>query len=331
MKSVLASYTLSLAVFIPISGWMADRFGTRRVFASAIGAVHAGLAAVRPGDQHPHAGRLPRPAGLRRRHDGAGRAHDHGAHLRQVGAGPRHELRGHPGPGRPDARARRRRADRRTTALERHLLRQRAGRPARALLRLALPARLPRATRAMPLDIARPGAVRRAASRCCPMCWRCSASTGWATSRCWGCSRSPRCCWPATASAPADAQYPLLRLACSGSAPFAPRSSGSFFTRLGLGGMPFLFPLLYQIGLGFSPIQSGLLVMPQAIAAMGLKLIMPAILARLRLSHRAGRQHADPRRLIMLFATIGAHTPVVADRAAGLRPAASSRRCSTPA
>jgi MFS family permease len=35
MKSVLASYTLSLAVFIPISGWMADRFGTRRVFASS--------------------------------------------------------------------------------------------------------------------------------------------------------------------------------------------------------------------------------------------------------------------------------------------------------
>ena len=37
MKAVLASYTLSLAVFIPVSGWMADRFGTRRVLASAIG------------------------------------------------------------------------------------------------------------------------------------------------------------------------------------------------------------------------------------------------------------------------------------------------------
>src|SRR5271155_1931129 len=37
MKAVLASYTLSLAVFIPISGWMANRFGTRPVFASAIG------------------------------------------------------------------------------------------------------------------------------------------------------------------------------------------------------------------------------------------------------------------------------------------------------
>ncbi|MEI9903643.1 MAG: MFS transporter [Asticcacaulis sp.] len=36
MKAVLASYTLSLAVFIPVSGWMADRFGTRRVFAGAI-------------------------------------------------------------------------------------------------------------------------------------------------------------------------------------------------------------------------------------------------------------------------------------------------------
>src|SRR6202522_3757732 len=42
IKSVLTSYTLSLAVFIPISGWMADRFGTRRVFASAIGVFTLG-------------------------------------------------------------------------------------------------------------------------------------------------------------------------------------------------------------------------------------------------------------------------------------------------
>src|ERR1700709_1695488 len=37
MKAVLTSYTLSLAVFIPLSGWVADRFGTRLVFSSAIG------------------------------------------------------------------------------------------------------------------------------------------------------------------------------------------------------------------------------------------------------------------------------------------------------
>src|SRR5260221_11156096 len=42
MKAGLASYTLSLAVFIPISGWIADRYGTRLVFASAIGIFTVG-------------------------------------------------------------------------------------------------------------------------------------------------------------------------------------------------------------------------------------------------------------------------------------------------
>ena len=36
LKGVVASYILSLAVGIPVSGWMADRFGTRRVFAWAV-------------------------------------------------------------------------------------------------------------------------------------------------------------------------------------------------------------------------------------------------------------------------------------------------------
>ncbi len=33
---ILTSYLMSLAIFMPISGWMADRFGTRRVFQLAI-------------------------------------------------------------------------------------------------------------------------------------------------------------------------------------------------------------------------------------------------------------------------------------------------------
>jgi hypothetical protein len=72
MKAVLASYTLSLAVFIPISGWMADRFGTRRVFFVGDRPVHAGVVSLRHFEQHPCAGRLPHPARLRRSHDGAG-------------------------------------------------------------------------------------------------------------------------------------------------------------------------------------------------------------------------------------------------------------------
>jgi MFS family permease len=42
MKSALTSYTLSLAVFIPISGWVADRFGTRRVFSRRSGSSRLG-------------------------------------------------------------------------------------------------------------------------------------------------------------------------------------------------------------------------------------------------------------------------------------------------
>jgi len=36
LKLAVTSYLLSLAVFIPMSGWTADRFGARRVFATAI-------------------------------------------------------------------------------------------------------------------------------------------------------------------------------------------------------------------------------------------------------------------------------------------------------
>lgn len=36
LKLALASYLVALAIFIPISGWMADRFGARNVFRAAI-------------------------------------------------------------------------------------------------------------------------------------------------------------------------------------------------------------------------------------------------------------------------------------------------------
>src|SRR5215207_9168727 len=42
LKAVLTTYTLSLAVFIPVSGWMADRFGTRRVFLFAVALFSVG-------------------------------------------------------------------------------------------------------------------------------------------------------------------------------------------------------------------------------------------------------------------------------------------------
>src|SRR5262249_61120468 len=36
MQSVVIAYALTMAMLIPASGWLADRFGTRRVFFAAI-------------------------------------------------------------------------------------------------------------------------------------------------------------------------------------------------------------------------------------------------------------------------------------------------------
>ena len=78
----------------------------------------------------------------------------------------------------------------------------------------------------------------------------------------------------------ARAAQPLLRLALFHIRTFRAAVSGSFFTRLSIGGIPFLLPLMYQVGLGYTPVQSGLLMVPQALAAMSLKMTMPRILAR---------------------------------------------------
>jgi EmrB/QacA subfamily drug resistance transporter len=105
------------------------------------------------------------------------------------------------------------------------------------------------------------------------------------------------------------AKSPLLRLGLFRLRTFRAAVGGSFFSRLGLGGIPFLFPLLYQIGLGFSAVQSGLLVMPQAMAAIGLKLIVPRILARLGYRTVLLGNTLILGVLIMGFATIDVGTP----------------------
>src|ERR687890_2537940 len=50
LKLALTSYLVSLAVFIPISGWMADRFGSRTVFRAALGVFMAGSLACAAAD-----------------------------------------------------------------------------------------------------------------------------------------------------------------------------------------------------------------------------------------------------------------------------------------
>jgi MFS family permease len=75
-------------------------------------------------------------------------------------------------------------------------------------------------------------------------------------------------------------KHPLLRLSLLKVRTFRISVLGGFITRLGIGGLPFLLPLLYQLGLKLPAWQSGLLMMPTAAAAMGMKLIAPKVLAR---------------------------------------------------
>jgi EmrB/QacA subfamily drug resistance transporter len=104
--------------------------------------------------------------------------------------------------------------------------------------------------------------------------------------------------------------HPLLRLSLFRIRTFRAAIVGGFITRIGVGGMPFLLPLLYQVGLGYTPVQSGFLIMPQALAAMSLKMIMPIVLTRFGYRRVLNYNTIIIGVVLVLFATIGVQTPV---------------------
>jgi EmrB/QacA subfamily drug resistance transporter len=308
MKAVLSSYTLSLAVFIPISGWMADRFGTRRVFASAIGlfTLSSFLCGISSNIHVLVACRILQGCG--------------GAMMLPVG-----------------------RLTMVRTFAKSELIRAMSFVAIPGLIgpmlgpvvggflvhyfhwRVIFFVNLPvgllglylvyrhlpdyRDKRSRPLDFI--GLILfgcgvallsyvlevfgehtlsgRAMVGLLAISAASLAAYGWRATR---------------------TEFPLLQLALFRIRTFRAAVSGSFFTRVGIGGIPFLLPLLYQVGLGLTPIQSGLLMMPQAVAAMSLKLTMPAILRRLGYRRVLIANTVIVGLLIMLFATIGAGTPV---------------------
>jgi EmrB/QacA subfamily drug resistance transporter len=104
--------------------------------------------------------------------------------------------------------------------------------------------------------------------------------------------------------------HPLLRLGLLRLRSFRVAVSGNLCTRLGIGGLPFLLPLLYQVGLGFTAIQSGLMIMPQALAAMGLKLTLPHILKKFGYRQVLVSNTVMLGVMVILFSTIDVGTPV---------------------
>jgi len=55
---------------------------------------------------------------------------------------------------------------------------------------------------------------------------------------------------------------------------------GNLFARFGFGGVPFLLPLLLQIGLGYSAVIGGLLLVPIAFGIIAVKIISLRVLKR---------------------------------------------------
>ena len=53
---------------------------------------------------------------------------------------------------------------------------------------------------------------------------------------------------------------------------------GNLFARIGSGAMPYMIPLLMQLGMGYSPAQAGMLMLPMAIAGMLTKRIVTPVI-----------------------------------------------------
>jgi EmrB/QacA subfamily drug resistance transporter len=308
MKAVLASYTLSLAVFIPISGWMADRFGTRRVFASAIGLFTLGsllcgistnihllvLCRVLQG----FGGAMMVPVGRLT----LVRAFEKSELVRTMSFVAIPALIG-PMLG-PIAGG----------LVVRYLhwryiffLNIPIGIAGLVLVYLHLPDYKEKRTK--PLDIvglilfgsgiALLSYVLEIFGEHLLSVREISALLAISIALLVGYGLHGL-----------EAKFPLLNLSLFRIRTFRAAVAGGFFTRLGIGGVPFLLPLLYQVGLGYTPVQSGLLIMPQAVASMTMKLIMQRLLTRLGYRGVLISNTVCIGFLLILFATIGLGTPV---------------------
>jgi EmrB/QacA subfamily drug resistance transporter len=308
MKAVLASYTLSLAVFIPISGWMADRFGTRRVFASAIALFTLGsLLCGMSGNIHfLVACRLLQGCG--------------GAMMVPVG---RLILV------RTFAKSELVRAMSFVVipALVGPMLGPIAGGLIVGYLhwRLIFFVNIPigltgllmvhihlpdyRAEKTTPLDIV--GLILFGSGiALLSYVLEIFGDHTLGASEIFGLLVLSLALIAGYGLHATQVAFPMLDMKLFRIRTFRAAVGGGFFTRLGIGGVPFLLPLLYQVGLGFNPVQSGLLIMPQAVASMSTKFLLPRILSRLGYRGVLTSNTVILGVLLILFATIGLRTPV---------------------
>ncbi len=308
MKSVLSSYTLSVAVFIPVSGWMADRFGTRRVFSSAIGIFTLGsvLCGISTDIRLLIAFRILQGAG--------GAMMVPVGRLTMVRTFARSEL----------VRAM---AFVAIPSLVGPMLGPLAGGLIvryfhwRVIFLLNVPfglaglylvlRHLPdyRAARVDKLDV-----VGLALFGCgvalLSYVLEVFGEHRLRTTEIAGLLTISVALLLAYARHATTTLHPLLRLTLLRIRTMRTAIAGAFVTRIGVGGLPFLLPLLYQVGLGYSPVESGLLILPQSLAAMSLRLMMPKLLRRFGYRRVLLSNTLAIGLLIGLFALVGPRTPI---------------------
>jgi EmrB/QacA subfamily drug resistance transporter len=74
--------------------------------------------------------------------------------------------------------------------------------------------------------------------------------------------------------------HPILDLALFRIPTFLHSTTGAFLFRIGMGATPFLLPLLLQLGFGMTPFQSGSITFASAAGALAMKFAAPPILRR---------------------------------------------------
>ncbi|MGB4467791.1 MAG: multidrug transporter subunit MdtD [Azovibrio sp.] len=90
---------------------------------------------------------------------------------------------------------------------------------------------------------------------------------------------------------------------------FAVGILGNLFARLGGGALPFLVPLLLQVALGYSPAEAGISMIPLALGAMAVKSLAKPIIDRFGYRRLLLGNTLLLGGLIASLAGIGAHTP----------------------
>ncbi len=106
------------------------------------------------------------------------------------------------------------------------------------------------------------------------------------------------------------APFPLFDLKVFKIRSFSVGILGNIFARLASGVMPFMTPLLLQVGLGFTPSKAGLLLMPAALMSIAGKKLVSPLLKRMGFRLFLCINTLLVGVLLSLYSTITAETPV---------------------